>query len=125
MNARKRILAASLGLAGVVLPIAAAGTASADEGDDAPQGGSTQGYGYDSVRENSDGYPSTQGALQPVQAVLGTADTANAGFLDALDTFSPTNRPDEIGGTETKLPQPDPRLVEGPTGGLLKNGPFE
>jgi hypothetical protein len=124
MNARKRILAASLGLAGVVLPLAAAGTASADEGDDA-QGGSTQGYGYDSVRENSDGYPSSQSPLQPVQAVLGTVDTANYGFFDGLDTFSPTNRPDEIGGTETKIPQPDPRFVEGPTGGLLKNGPFE
>ena len=124
MNARKRILAASLGLAGVVLPLAAAGTASADEGDDA-QGGSTQGYGYDSVAQNSDGYPSTQRPLLPVQAVLGTADTTNFGFIDALDTFSPTNRPDGINGTDTEFPQPDLRFVEGSTGGLLVNGPFE
>ena len=118
MNARKRILAASLGLAGVVLPIAAAGSAQADEGED-------QGYGYDSVREQSDGYPSTQGPLQPADAVLGTADTANYGFIDSLDTFSPTNRPDGVNGTDTEAPQPDPRFVEGPAGGLLKNGPLE
>ena len=120
MNARKRILAASLGLAGVVLPLAAAGTAHADEGD----GGSSGGYGYDSVAENSDGLDSTQSPLQPVNAVLGTADAANFGFFDALDTFSPTNRPDGVNGTDTEFPQPDPRFVEGPAGGLLVDGPF-
>ena len=104
MNARKRLLAASLGLAGVILPLTAAGSAQADE-------------------ENStEGYPSTQSPLQAVSAVGGTLGEANHGFMDALNG---DNRPDGANGVETEFPPPDPRYVEGPVGGLLVNGPLE
>jgi len=33
-------------------------------------------------------------------------------------------RPRSADGTEPRFPQPDPRFVEGPAGGQVKNGPF-
>ncbi|MEK6463851.1 hypothetical protein [Pseudonocardia alni] len=71
------------------------------------------------------GYPSTQSPTQGLDAVLETADTLGFGVLDAADGFSSSNRPDGVNGTDTELPQADPRFVEGPAGGLLKDGPFE
>jgi len=104
MNARKRLLAASMGLAGVVLPLAAAGTAQANE-------------------ENPvEGYPSTQSPLQAVSGVGGTLGEANHGFTDALNG---DNRPDGANGVETEFPPLDYRYVEGPVGGLLVDGPFQ
>ena len=71
------------------------------------------------------GYPSTQSPTQAVDAVGATAGTAADGVVDASDSYSPSNRPDGVNGTDTELPQVDPRFVEGPVGGLLVNGPFE
>ncbi|TCK25188.1 hypothetical protein [Pseudonocardia endophytica] len=104
MNARKRLMTASLGLAGLVLPLAAVGTAQADE-------------------ENpAEGYPSTQSPLQAVSGVGATLGEANHGLLDALNG---DDRPDGANGVETEFPPLDYRYVEGPVGGLLTNGPFQ
>ena len=103
MNARKRLMAASLGLAGVVLPLAAAGSAQAEE------------------ETSTEGYPSSQNPLQAVSAVGGTLGEANHGFLDAVNG---DNRPDGANGVETEFPPLEARYIEGPVGGLLKNGPF-
>ncbi|RZT83536.1 hypothetical protein EV383_0342 [Pseudonocardia sediminis] len=104
-NPIRRSLIAVGALSAVAFPLAA-GVASADE-------------------DSEHGYPSTQSPTQAVDAVVATVDTANFGFIDSLDTFSPTNRPDGVNGTDTEIPQPDPRFVEGPVGGLLLDGPFE
>jgi len=103
MNARKRLMAASLGLAGVVLPLAAAGSAQANE------------------ESATEGYPSTQNPLQALSAVGGTAGEGQFQITDALNG---DNRPDGANGVESEFPPLDPRYVEGPVGGLLKNGPF-
>jgi hypothetical protein len=92
----KQILgAAALGLA--VLPLAA-GTALADE---APA-------------------QDTQSPLQGLSAGAATADQLVAQFVDASNGNGPTG----ADGVETEIPEPDPRFVEGPAGGLL-NGPFD
>ncbi len=101
MNARKRLMAASLGLAGVVLPLAAAGAAQAEE-------------------QSTEGYPSHQNPLQAVSAVGATLGEQNHGFMDAVNG---DNRPDGANGVETEFPPLDPRYVEGPVGGLITNGP--
>lgn len=75
--------------------------------------------------DDEHGYPSTQSPTQAVDAVSETGDTTGYGIADSLDTFSPGNRPDGVNGTDTEIPQADPRFVEGPLGGLLVNGPFE
>ncbi|GAA4964505.1 hypothetical protein GCM10025792_03220 [Pseudonocardia tropica] len=75
--------------------------------------------------EDGHGYPSTQSPTQGVGSVLELSDTFGYSFLDAADTFSPTNRPDGVNGTDTEIPQADPRFVEGPVGGLVTDGPFE
>ncbi len=102
MNARKRLMAASLGLAGVVLPLAAAGSAQADEDS--------------AVGE----YPSSQNPLQAVSAVGGTLGEGNFQLTDALNG---DNRPDGANGVESEFPPLEARYIEGPVGGLLKNGP--
>lgn len=104
MNARtRRSLAATLGLAGVVLPLAAAGAAQAAE-------------------DETEGFPSTQNPLQAVDAGAATLDSSVFSFNDAVNG---DNRPDGANGTETEFPSFDPRFVEGPAGGLVKNGPLE
>ena len=105
MNARKRLMAASLGLAGVVLPLAAAGTAQAEE-------------------HSAEGYPSSQNPLQAVSAVGGTLAEGEFQITDALNG---DNRPDGANGVESEFPPPESfgRYVEGPVGGLLVNGPFQ
>lgn len=106
MNARKRLMAASLGLAGVVLPLAAVGTAQADE------------------EKTAGEYPSSQNPLQAVSAVGGTLGEGEFQITDALNG---DNRPDGANGVESEFPPPESfgRYVEGPVGGLLKNGPFQ
>lgn len=103
-NRMRRSLIAVGALAAVAFPLA--GIAAADTDDE-------------------HGYPSTQSPTQGLDAVLETSDTLGYSFLDAADTFSPNNRPDGVNGTDTEFPQADPRFVEGPVGGLLKDGPFE
>ncbi|HEY2193921.1 MAG TPA: hypothetical protein VGH76_16715 [Actinomycetospora sp.] len=103
MTTRTRALAAAAGLAGAVLPLAAAGTAQAATTD----------------------YPSTQSPVQGPTAVLATAGNAAASLMDANDDLTGNARPEDANGTETQYPQADPRFVEGPAGGLLLNGPFE
>ncbi|MDN5914628.1 MAG: hypothetical protein L0I76_05890 [Pseudonocardia sp.] len=102
-NRMRRSLIALGALGAVAFPLA--GIASADEGEN--------------------GFPSTQSPTQGVDAVGATLGTATFGFLDAADTSTPSNRPDGVNGTDTEVPQADPRFVEGPAGGLLVNGPFE
>jgi hypothetical protein len=104
MNARKRLMAASLGLAGVVLPLAAAGSAQAEE------------------ETSTEGYPSTQSPLQAVSAVGGTLGEGQFQLTDALNG---DNRPDGANGVESEFPPLEARYIEGPVGGLLVNGPFE
>jgi hypothetical protein len=84
-------------LGGVVLPLAAAGTAAAAEGQESPTGD----------------------LEQAVSAGVATIADAQASFLDAVDG----PEPDGTDGVETEFPQFDPRYVEGPVGGLL-NDPF-
>jgi hypothetical protein len=103
MNARKRLMAASLGVAGVVLPLAAAGTANAAE-EETP----TTGFG------------STQSPLQAVSSVLAIGGQSGH---DIQDTANGYDRPDGANGNETELPAADPRFVEGPLSGLLDD-PF-
>ncbi|MEJ8278914.1 hypothetical protein [Pseudonocardia spirodelae] len=103
-NRMRRSLIAVGALGAVAFPLA--GMAAADE-------------------DRDHGYPSTQSPTQGLDAVLETSDTFGYSFLDAADTFSPSNRPDGVNGTDTEFPQADPRFVEGPVGGLLVNGPFE
>ena len=52
---------------------------------------------------------------QAVSAGSATAADAQASFLDAADG----PEPDGADGLGTEFPQFDPRLVEGPAGGLL------
>ena len=103
-NRMRRSLIAIGALGAVAFPLA--GIASADE-------------------EAENGFPSTQSPTQALDAVGATVGAANFGLLDSADTFSPSNRPDGVNGTDTEIPQADPRFVEGPVGGLLLNGPFE
>ncbi|MCW0214861.1 MAG: hypothetical protein OJJ54_16000 [Pseudonocardia sp.] len=62
-----------------------------------------------------------QSPLQGLSAGLATTDQLLDQFADAADG----NGPSGADGVETEFPQLDPRLVEGPAGGLIKNGPFE
>ncbi|WP_433803370.1 hypothetical protein [Actinomycetospora sp. CA-084318] len=64
----------------------------------------------------------SQSPLQAVSAVLATGDTQAYSLNDAANG---QDRPDGADGTETRVPGADYRFVEGPAGGLLKNGPFE
>jgi hypothetical protein len=48
-------------------------------------------------------------------AVVATLQNAFASFLDAVDG----REPEGADGLETEFPQPDPRFVEGPVGGLV------
>jgi hypothetical protein len=68
------------------------------------------------------GYPSTQSPTQGVTAVVATVQTLSACFLDAVNG---DDRPEGANGTECEFQQADPRYVEGPAGGLVKDGPFE
>ncbi|ANY06505.1 hypothetical protein [Pseudonocardia sp. HH130630-07] len=102
-NRMRRTLVAATAIGAVAFPLA--GIAAADD--------------------DEHGYPSTQSPTQGVDAVGATAGTFGASGVDALDTYSPSNRQDGVNGTDTELPQADPRFVEGPLGGLLVNGPFE
>lgn len=103
-NRMRRSLIAVGALGAVAFPLA--GLAAADESDE-------------------HGYPSTQSPTQAVDAVGATSGTAGYGLVDAADTYSPSNRPDGVNGTESEFPAVTPGYVEGPVGGLLKNGPFE
>lgn len=105
-NRMRRSLVAVGAFAAVAFPLA--GIASADTDTDAEHG-----------------YPSTQSPTQGLDAVLETTDTLGYGFFDSADAVSSSNRPDGVNGTDTEIPQADPRFVEGPAGGLLKDGPFE
>jgi hypothetical protein len=65
--------------------------------------------------------PPTQPPLQGVDAGIATAQTAVASLVDGL------NGPDRavgVDGLASEFMTFDPRYVEGPLGGLLKNGPF-
>ena len=101
---KRRLVGVCVGLAGVALPLVAAGAAHADEG------------------ESTTGYPSTQSPSQGASALESTLGEASFGFNDALNG---DNRPDGANGVETEFPPADPRYVEGPLGGLATNGPFE
>ncbi|MCU1628692.1 MAG: hypothetical protein JWP64_3641 [Pseudonocardia sp.] len=64
----------------------------------------------------------TQSPLQGVDAGQATAETAVRSFVDGVNG---DNRPDGANGLESEFMQLDPRFVEGPAGGLVKNGPLE
>jgi len=64
----------------------------------------------------------TQSPTQGVDAGQATLETAVQSLTDALDG---DNRPDGANGLESEFPSLDPRFVEGPAGGLVKNGPLE
>jgi hypothetical protein len=100
MTARRLV---TLTLAGAAFLLIPAGVAHADEDD-------------------SEGYPSTQSPTQGADAGAATVNNSRDSFNDAADG---DNRPDGANGTETQFVQPDPRYVEGPVGGLLKNGPLK
>jgi hypothetical protein len=104
ISRKARFLAAAVSLIGVALSLAVAGVAHAEGSDGAT------------------GYPSTQSPLQAVSAGGATLDNAITSFSDAANG---DNRPDGANGTESEFPQADPRFVEGPVGGLVKNGPLE
>jgi hypothetical protein len=64
----------------------------------------------------------TQNPLQGVDAGQATVKTATESLIDGLNG---DNRADGVNGMESEFMQLDPRFVEGPAGGLVKNGPFE
>jgi hypothetical protein len=64
----------------------------------------------------------TQSPLQGVDAGRATLETAVQSLLDGVNR---DDRPDGANGLESEFPGADPRFVEGPAGGLLKNGPLE
>ncbi|HEY2220413.1 hypothetical protein [Actinomycetospora sp.] len=111
-----RTLAAAVGIAGAVLPLAGAGMAQAATTDQ-----STDAAGSDATT----GYPSTQSPTQGPTAVLATLGNAASSIMDANNHATGNGRPEDADGTDTQYPQPDPRFVEGPVGGALLNGPFE
>jgi hypothetical protein len=119
MTTRKttRTLAAAVGLAGAVLPLAGAGMAQAATTDQAAPTGRTS--------DATTGYPSTQSPAQGPSAVLATVGNAAGSIMDANNSAAGNGRPEDADGTDTKYPEADPRFVEGPAGGLLTNGPFE
>ncbi|GAA1390813.1 hypothetical protein GCM10009613_32200 [Pseudonocardia kongjuensis] len=106
-NRMRRSLIAVGALGAVAFPLA--GIAAADEG----------------AEDATTGFPSTQSPTQAIDAVGSLVDTAQFGFVDAADSYLPSNRPDGVSGTETELPPLNAGYVEGPVGGLIKNGPFE
>ena len=103
MNNAKRYTLAALATAAIAGSIVGAGMAQASEDNGAAPAG-----------------PATQSPAQGGSAVLGTLDNANFGLMDALNG---DDRPDGANGVETEFPPADPRYVEGPVGGLVKNGP--
>jgi hypothetical protein len=115
-NKSARTLAAAVGLAGAVLPLAGAGMA---------QAATTDATHSDSGSDATTGYPSTQSPLQGPSAVLATAGNLGASLMDANNDATGNARPEDANGTETQYPSADPHFVEGPVGGALVNGPFE
>ena len=103
MNARRLV---TIALAAATLLLIGAGIAQADSND---------GDGRDT------GYPSTQSDTQGADAGAATAGNSRDSFEDAANG---QNRPDDADGTDTQFPGADPRFVEGPAGGLAKNGPL-
>ena len=106
-NRMRRSLIAAGALGAVAFPLA--GMAAAEEG----------------AEDAGHGFPSTQSPTQGVDAVGATGGTVLYGVLDASDSYLPSNRPDGVSGTETEFPPLNAGYVEGPVGGLLKDGPFE
>jgi hypothetical protein len=70
------------------------------------------------------GYPSTQSPTQGADAGEATAADHGREFGDATRAAQGNGRPHGADGTESRFGDADPRLVEGPAGGLLKNGPL-
>lgn len=104
MNTRKRFsFVGGLATGMVALPLVLAGPAAVAEDENA-------------------GYPSTQSPLQVIEAAKVTLDNAMYSLTDALNG---DNRPGGADGDESEFPELDSRLVEGPLGGLLMNGPLE
>jgi hypothetical protein len=101
MKARRILI---LALAGGALLLIGAGVAQADSND-----------------SDNTGYPSTQSDTQGADAGAATAGNSRDSFDDAANG---DNRPDDADGTDTQFPGADPRFVEGPAGGLVKNGPL-
>ena len=133
MTARKtiRTLAAAVGLAGAVLPLAGAGMAQAATTDQATSDQATSDQAASdqatdaSGSDATTGYPSTQSPVQGPSAVLATVGNLTGSIMDANSSATGNARPEDANGTETQYPQADPRFVEGPVGGALVNGPFE
>lgn len=98
MNTAKRV---ALATAAGALLLTGAGVAAADEADDTTGG-------------------STQSPAQGLSALMAILQEGQAQYGDAANG---DNRPDGANGVEAEFPPPDPRYVEGPVGGLAKNGP--
>jgi hypothetical protein len=113
---RRRIAGLGL-LAATALLLIGAGIAQAADDSDSGGDGYTSGDRY--------GYPSTQSPTQGVDSGQATVDNGRDGFQDAADAEQGHGRPHGADGTESRFGDADPRLVEGPAGGLLKNGPLE
>lgn len=105
MSNAKRYTLAALATAAIAVSVIGAGIAQASE-DPTANGAAPDG-------------PTTQSPTQGLSAILGTADNGAFGLSDALNP----SRPDGANGVETRFPPLDPRYVEGPVGGLVKNGP--
>ncbi|MBN9102217.1 MULTISPECIES: hypothetical protein [unclassified Pseudonocardia] len=103
MNNAKRYTLAALATAAIAVSVVGTGIAQASEDNGAAPDG-----------------PATQSPTQGLSAILGTADNGNFQLMDALNG---DNRPDGANGVESEFPPADPRYVEGPVGGLVKNGP--
>ena len=97
----KRYALAALAAAAVALPLAGAGFAMADE-------------------EETPAYTNTQNPGQAGSSITAILEELTFQGGDALNG---DNRPDGANGVENEFPPADPRYIEGPVGGLLKNGP--
>lgn len=106
MSNAKRYTLAALATAAIAVSVIGAGIAQASE-DPTANGAAPDG-------------PATQSPTQGLSSLLETADTGAFGLQDALNG---DNRPDGANGVESEFPPLDPRYVEGPVGGLVKNGP--
>lgn len=102
MNMRR---IATIAFVGAALLFVGAGFALADDKDDP-----------------TEGYPSTQSPTQGADAGTSTLGSSADSFGDAAKG---DDRPNGANGTETEFVDPDPRFVEGPLGGLAKNGPLQ
>ncbi len=119
MNARKIV---GIGVGAAVLLLVGAGVAQASDSHGSDNHGKD--ITHHSNGSNGKGYGSTQSPTQGADAGAATLGNSQDSFTDGTNQASGHGRPDGADGTDTEFGKADPRFVEGPAGGLAKNGPL-